>query len=401
MTAATSETPLRVLLAIGDRTVEQQFVHDFPALGLVVARRTLDAAGLVEAAAASDIDVALVAADLHRLTEATLIALRERAVPVVVLARDEADTGRFQHVAQTLPARSPVTSVVAALRAAAARGADAVGGPSEPPPVTSGEEAPATDPHGEVIAVASGKGAPGKTTVALALAAELGRRGATVALVDGDLRGGNVAAYLDLDPRRGIVGLAASSGPLQERLAEELQAGPHCTVLAGVERAELAATLPADYLGAVIATLRTRVDRVVVDLGLPAEPAALRTAHTVVIVTAADLVSIWNARTGLPALRRLAPNARMHLLVNRQEGREHYGPDEVARALGVPVLGVVREDRKAARRAIAGQTPLSDTGGKAAHDLRTAAAVLGDAGDESRSAAAVPDGRPGRLLVER
>ena len=61
---------------------------------------------------------------------------------------------------------------------------------------------------GNVIAVVSGKGAPGKTTVAIGLAAALGERGRRVVLVDADLRGGNVGAYLDLDPRRGLFGLA-------------------------------------------------------------------------------------------------------------------------------------------------------------------------------------------------
>lgn len=402
MTAEGASTSLRVLLAVGDRTVEQQIVHELPGLGFVIARRALDAPGMIEAASERGIDIALVTADLHRISEATLIALRERDVPVVVLARDETDAARFRELAQILPARSPIATVASALREAATRGAGATQQPIEPQPlVATGSQMPSQDRRGEVIAVASGKGAPGRTTVAIALAAELGRTGSTVALVDGDLRGGNVAAYLDLDPRRGIVGVAASSGSLSERLEAELQPGPHCAVLAGAERPELAATLPADFLGAVVATLRTRFERVVVDLGVPAEPSVVRAADAVVIVAGADLVAIWNVRTGLPALRQTAPNARMYLLVNRQEGREHYGPDEVAKALDVPTLGAVREDRKAARRAIAGQAPLSETGGKAARYLRAAAAVLSAAGRETNGVVSVADGVAGRLLMER
>ena len=60
---------------------------------------------------------------------------------------------------------------------------------------------------GNVIAVLSGKGAPGVTTIAIGLAAALGERRRRSVLVDADLRGGNVAAYLDLDPRRGLLAL--------------------------------------------------------------------------------------------------------------------------------------------------------------------------------------------------
>jgi len=217
--------------------------------------------------------------------------------------------------------------------------------------------------------VASGKGAPGKTTLAIAIAAALGDSGWSVALVDADLRGGNVAPYLGLDPRRGLVGLAVAGGPLDARLATELQEGPGCAVLAGVERPELAAALTSELVTGAIARLRSRYDRVVVDLGSPPATGVLQAADHVLLVTAPDLVSLWNARL---ALRSLGEHGGGHwsLVVNRREGREHYEADEIERALGLPVLGTVREDRPAARRAIDRQVPLTATGGKAAADVR-------------------------------
>ena len=71
----------------------------------------------------------------------------------------------------------------------------------------------------------------------------------------------------------------------------------------------------------------------------------------------------------------VAPEA-MGVVVNRKEGRGRYGGAEVERALGVPVLAVVPEDRRAARRAIDTQLPITATGGRAGRELRRLAARL-------------------------
>ena len=72
--------------------------------------------------------------------------------------------------------------------------------------------------------------------------------------------------------------------------------------------------------------------------------------------------------------------------------------DEIERALGLPVLGVVREDRKAARRAITKQLPLSAVGGRAARDLRAIVTELDASrnGEQDASASTQP-----ALLAER
>ena len=401
MTAPIRDTAPRVLLAAGDQTLEQRLARELPEHGVTVARRALDASGLIEAASASDVDVALISADLHRLSESTLHALRARGLPTVLLANDPAYTERFGTLTRVLPAGASAATIATALDEARARGLRPLESAPERP---GGEMGPVAAPEpgrgGRVIAVVSGKGAPGRTTIAIAFATEWRRAGMDTVLLDADLRGGNVAAYLDLDPRRGLVGAAAGAGALAERVETELQSGAGCAVLAGVERPELAVTLSPELLGEVLVTLRARFERVVVDLGVPPEPALLRAADELVVVVGADLVSIWNAQAALPALRQAAPAARFHILINRREGREHYTPEEIARVLDVPVLGAVGEDRKAARRAITEQVPLSETRSGAARDLRAAAHALlvGDAGVSARRPL---EAAAGRLAVER
>jgi|GEM_PF-3212900 len=370
---------LRVLIATGDRELELRLVDGLPGEGIAVAARALDAATLLERVAPGSppVDLVLAASGLHGLGESTLLALHDRRVPVLLLAADDREASRYDELAPALLASTPLPAIAAALR----RTRDGT-------PLADSREAiaPSARQHdadewdepaitGRVIAVIGGKGAPGKTTLAIAIAAALGDAGYSVALVDADLRGGNVAPYLGLDPRRGLVGLAVAGGPLDARLATELQEGPGCAVLAGVERPELAAALSPELIAGTVARLRARYDRVVVDLGWPPEAGVLRAADSVLLVTAPDLVSLWNARLALRALGEDGAG-RWGLAVSRREGREHYDGDEIERALGLPVLGTVREDRPAARRAIDRQVPLTAAGGKAAADLRALVRTL-------------------------
>lgn len=390
---------LRVLLAAGRRELERRLVRELTGAGLEVGGRCLDGPSLLERASEPGWDVVLASRDLHRLTGGVLQALSERGIPVVLLAGDAGDASRLAGLGRVLPASSPGEVVAAALRRAAAPGApsvtaaDPAAAAADPPaalPPQAARDVPAPgaipQAGGRVVALTSGKGAPGKTTLAIALAALLAEQGEGVVLADLDLRGGNVAPYLDLDPRRGLVGLAAAGGSLDR----ELQEGPGCPVLAGVERPELAAALDGGALHGALSELRGRFDVVVADLGASPGGGLLRAADELLLVTGADLVSLWNARTALPALRREA-EARPRAVVSRREGRAHYGPGEVARALGIDVLGVVREDREGAHRAVARQIPLSAAGGRAASDLRALALALAPAGAASPAGVAAAE----------
>jgi hypothetical protein len=196
--------PLRVLLAVGDPERERRLLDGLGTGGLSLAGRCLDAASLA-AVAQGDADVVLASTSLHRLTPATLLAVRQAGLPVVLLA-DPDSLARYRDTATVtvLPLDAPFRDVRDALADAAGRGtrprslvdadhgADGDGGARY-------DAAPR-----QVIALTGGKGAPGVTTLAVALASALAGRGRRVLLVDLDLRLGAVGAHLDLDPRRGL-----------------------------------------------------------------------------------------------------------------------------------------------------------------------------------------------------
>jgi MinD-like ATPase involved in chromosome partitioning or flagellar assembly len=394
MSSSSDDRPsIRVLLAVGNAERERRLLEGLPGDGLVVADRCLDGPSLAERAGGADLDAALASSDLHRLSANVLTAVREARLPLVLIA-DGQDVSRYGELAHLVPAGASPSDVAAALRAAVRRGPvyEATTGSAQTEDAGVGGAPGSSDsdgPRGRLIAVVSGKGAPGKTTVAIGLAAALAERRREVVLVDADPWGGNVGAYLDLDPRRGLFALAygkdASPSEWAARLDEELQEGPGFMVLGGIERAEQRSVISTDVMTAAIGALRSTFDDVVVDSGCaiagaasPATDVLLRHAERILVVSRADLVGVWNARAALRYLREgLSVEAEaIAVVINRREGREHYDAEEVERALATPVLAALPEDRKGARQAAADQVPLTAVGGDAARDLRRLASRL-------------------------
>lgn len=147
--------------------------------------------------------------------------------------------------------------------------------------------------------------------------------------------------------------------------------------------------MSAELVTAAVTTLRETFDNVLVDVGemvagasSPASEAVLRAAERLLVLVGADLVAVWNARAALRYLRGglgVAPEA-VGVVLNRREGREHYAAEEVERALDLPVLAALPEDRQAVRRAVAEQLPITAAGGPVARQVRRLAALLAGEG---------------------
>ena len=113
-------------------------------------------------------------------------------------------------------------------------------------------------------------GAPGRTTVAAAVAAELARRRSHTVLVDADPYGGAVAPLLGvLDEVSGLLaaGRHSAAGELPERFVTALRAyGPQLDVLTGLPRAERWAELRPGLVGEIAECGRAS-GHVVIDTG--------------------------------------------------------------------------------------------------------------------------------------
>lgn len=212
-----------------------------------------------------------------------------------------------------------------------------------------------------VIAVCSAKGAPGATTTALALALAWPVGGGSVLLVDADPAGADLASgYL-----QGATGPGAGAGAVATARGDLLDAVHGSAVALDATGSRLLLTGPAPFPptrpGTAPAWSRMReLDStggegwtVLVDVGrLPAgaDVSLLATADLVVLVTGSSLRAVAAARPAAKAMCTVEPTGsaspRGWLLVVGE--RRPYPAEEVASSLGLPLLGSMAWDPRAA-----------------------------------------------------
>lgn len=256
-----------------------------------------------------------------------------------------------------------------------------------------------------VIAVWGPAGAPGRTTLAINLAAEIAAAGHTVALVDADPYGGAVAPSLGLlDEAPGfasacrLAGADALDRAELERVVQRYSA-PRASfdVFSGLVGPSRWPELSRDRVTAALAAIRGWVEYVVIDTGFSLEHdeeitsdqfaprrnaatfACLAAADRVVAVGLADPVGLSRLLRGHGELVDLLEPERIDVVVNRVR----------TSALGIDAHGQVRQTL----RRFAGLTDatLLPHDGKAADAAILTARTLRDAAPRSPLRAAVRD----------
>ena len=235
---------------------------------------------------------------------------------------------------------------------------------------------------GRQIAVVSGKGGVGKTTVAGGIAGTLAAMGRCVLLIDGDVGLGN------LDLMLGIEGEAVHD------LLEVL--GGHCPLRSALLRISkehplwylpLALSMRADFsnlprLPEVLATLRDKFDDVIVDCpaGLGETVRCLtQGADLALVVTTPDLAAVRDARRTMQMLAQMNREAR--LVINRirpsliQQG-DAPDVDDIIDSVGAQLLGLIPEDALVTPLQNAGVPVIFQTASPAAAQIRDVARRL-------------------------
>ncbi|MCC2312971.1 AAA family ATPase [Cellulomonas xiejunii] len=340
---------------------------------LSVTRRCADLTELLAAAEAGLGGLAVVSGDLDRLDREAVAVLHRCGVRVVGLG----DPSR-PWLAERLTAHGADLVVDVDVDGAVpdvVREALSVLGAGPMAPVTAPEPVAPTR-RGATVAVWGPTGAPGRTFVAVNLAAELAALDRSTLLVDADTYGGVVAQVLGvLDEAPGVAAAARAAGQGSLDLATLARLAPvvlpGLRLLSGISRADRWPELPASSLELVLSQARALADVTVVDTGFcleqdemlsydtraPARNAATSTAleqaDLVVVVGAADPVGVQRlvralaeaAERGLALSRRVVVNRVRPTVAGARPGEAVAAA--LARYAGVEDVVLVPEDRSA------------------------------------------------------
>ena len=200
---------------------------------------------------------------------------------------------------------------------------------------------------GTVIAITSGKGGTGKTSITGGIAASLAQMGRRVLCIDMDVGLRNLDISLGLSDRAlmDFADVALGRCPLTRAVVEHPD-------LPGLTLLSAPMTLPADptseQVRALLQDARNLWDYILID-----SPAGLGTgfqlaicgADRALIIATNDASSLRDAQRTVSELDHLKT---MHLVVNRVQTkllrRLHITIDDAMNAAGLPLIGVVPED---------------------------------------------------------
>ncbi|MBA2507205.1 MAG: chromosome partitioning protein [Nocardioidaceae bacterium] len=338
-----------------------------------LARRCVDLPDLVAAAAAGRGSLVLVSSRIDGWDADVVARLGECQVATLVVAEDPVDAERSRRlgVDRVLPAdlaADPPLLLQALLDAAD----DVIAVPTTPVvDVGVDLDTAAPDRNGQVVAVWGPTGAPGRSTVALGVAAAAARQQISTVLIDADVYGGATGQMLAvLDEVSGVLSAvrAASAGTLDRPAfaAAARTIGPHLRVLTGLPRADRWTALRPAAIRELLTVARASAQLVVVDCGFCIEQdddlafdtaaprrngattAVLEHAEMVLAVGSADPLGLTRLARARSDLRELVPTAAVRLVVNKVRRGLCWSRDEVSatllRAIGEVPLAYLPHD---------------------------------------------------------
>ncbi|MDN3481018.1 chromosome partitioning protein [Arthrobacter sp. APC 3897] len=346
---------------------------------VTVVRRCAELPELIAACQSGIARAAIVSDDAGEVTAALAERLAASGVALLVLADEEGALRRLDALNIVHAPRGSAPEALSDLVAAAVEGLKAGDGPAYPADPAAALDTWAAGAHsghgfpgaagrapgqradgdnseqaqetgaggsrvdGSVVAVWGPAGAPGRTTLAVNLAAEAAAAGKTVLLIDADTYGSSVAAHLGLlDESAGVAqacrladqGLLDADSLIRSTLSVSLK-GERLLVLTGITRSDRWIELRPTALGLVVEQARKAMELIVIDCGFSLETdeelsfdtmaprrngatlRALELADTIFAVGSADSVGVPRLVRALTELESAVPGSAPKVVLNK------------------------------------------------------------------------------------
>ena len=222
--------------------------------------------------------------------------------------------------------------------------------PSDPA-ATGATAASSADP-GSVITVCSTKGGIGRSVIASNLAVSLARRATgRVVLVDADLKFGDVAMMLGLNPRHTVLDAVHAMHRLDAQLLGGLLT-PHeasgLLLLAAPLEPGLADQVGVPDMLKIVELLRTFCQYVVVDTRADDDDIvrlALEESDHILLIAGMEIPSVKHVKVSVSLLRELnIPSAKLKLVVNRANSKVKLDVGDVERTLRIKASSYLPSD---------------------------------------------------------
>lgn len=201
-----------------------------------------------------------------------------------------------------------------------------------------------------LISLIGAKGGVGTSFTACQLGAALARLGGRTALVDGHLRHGDVALYLDLAPKYDFASLAAGDNPIDATYLHTALAlhASGVAVLAAPRLSDDAETVSSKCIAQVLDLLGMEFDWVIWDTPRDFDDRSLRVldqSSAIVLVTTPDVPALNHTRMQLDLLGRLGHRQEaIRIVVNRSENRSAVSARNAEEFLKRPVDATIPND---------------------------------------------------------